>query len=997
MGGGGAGRPRGARRARAARPQDLYHLLLLAKDEEGYRNLVRLVSAAYVEGFYYKPRVDKELLYRYREGLVATTACMGGEVPSLVLAGRLDEARRALAEYVEIFGRDDFYVELQDQGLAEQRRLNPVLAELAREFGVRMIAANDAHYLRREDAEAHDVLLCIQTAKSVDEPDRLRFPSDEFFVKSGDEMAEALADYPEALDATLELADRLNVEIPLGRRHLPAFPVPAGYPDEAAYLRARCAERLPLRYPEPSEAVRERLAYELAVIERMGYASYFLIVSDFVDFARSRGIAVGPGRGSAASSIVAYVLGITDVDPLAYGLLFERFLNPDRVTLPDIDIDFEDERRDEVIRYVADKYGEDRVAQIITFGTMAARAAIRDVGRALGLPYARVDELAKLVPQGLEMTIERALRESPELARLYREDPEARRLLDLALRIEGLPRHASVHAAGIVIGPEPLTELVPLARVSDGAVVTQYAMGALEELGLLKMDFLGLRTLTVIERTRELAARLGESCDPDRIPLDDRATFELLSRGETDGVFQMESAGMREMLKELAPSSLEDVIAAVALFRPGPMENIPAFIAAKRSGEVRYPHPDLEPILKSTYGILVYQEQILQLAATMAGFTLSRADELRRGVAKKKREIIDALREEFVAGCLRRGHSRKLAEDLYDLVEKFANYGFNRAHATPYGLLAYKTAYLKAHHPAAFMAATLTSVAQSSEKVAAYIAECRRMGLRLLPPDVNESEVDFAPRDPRSIRFGLAAVRNLGRQAAEAVVAARRSGGRFRSLFDFARRVDARVCNRRALESLVKAGAFDSVEPNRARLLRGLEAALSEAHAAQRAASEGQVSLFGLLSPDRTAPEPELPPVPEPKPSERLAWEKEALGFYVSDHPLARHAKELARRARPIRDLASLADGAPVAVGGQVAGVRRITTRRGEPMAFLTIEDLAGTVDCVLFPRVYEACEALIGGGRPLVVEGRVSWRDERVSVVAERVTPLGEEGDDDG
>ncbi|MBE3589897.1 MAG: DNA polymerase III subunit alpha [Firmicutes bacterium] len=1002
----------GDHRDRDRGPGSLYHILLIAENEEGYRNLMRLSSASFVDGFYYKPRIDKALLARHSEGLIATTACLGGEVPSLLLANRVDEARRALEEYVAIFGRDRLYVELQNQGLQEQRRVNPLLRELAQEYGLKVVACNDAHYLRREDALAHDVLLCIQTGKSLDDPDRLRFPNQEFYVKSGDEMAEAFADCPEALDATLEIAERCRVELRFGRLHLPAFDRPPGFESDAAYLRALCEERLPRRYPdldadpERREAVRRRLEYELDVIEHMGYPSYFLIVADFVDYARSQGIAVGPGRGSAAGSIVAYVLGITDMDPLEYSLLFERFLNPDRVTMPDIDIDFDYERRDEVIRYVQRKYGEDRVAQIITFGTMAARAAIRDVGRVLGWPYARVDAVAKLVPQALDMTLERALAESPELARLYQEDPEVRQLLELAARIEGMPRHASVHAAGVVIGSQPLAELVPLARVSDGTVVTQYTMGPLEDLGLLKMDFLGLRTLTVIERTVELARRQGHDLDIDRIPLDDAATFALLGRGETEGVFQMESPGMREMLKEMQPSSLEDLIAAVALFRPGPMEHIPEFIRNKRAGRVDAPHPKLEPILKSTYGILVYQEQIIQIAATMAGFTLAKADVLRRGVSKKKKEIIDELRAEFVEGCVRQGHSRELGERLYDLIERFANYGFNRAHAAPYALLAYRTAYLKAHHPAAFMAATLTSVAGNSDKVGQYIAECRRLGLEVLPPDVNESEADFTVT-PRGIRFGLAAVKNVGRAAVDAIVAARAEGP-FRSLFDFALRVDSRHCNRRVLESLVKAGAFDSIEPNRARLLAGLDAALALAQEQQRWATEGQLSLFaGLAAAGEAAggaargvvgaapAEPPLPEAPDPGLRQRLMWEKEALGFYVSGHPLASLAGRLREEATPVPELRELPDGASVTVGGAVTAVRRTRTRQGEWMAFFTVEDLAGAVECVAFPRVYSGAARLLEPDRLVRVRGRVSWRDEELSLVADAILPLAAEGEE--
>ncbi|MBX6377172.1 MAG: DNA polymerase III subunit alpha, partial [Clostridia bacterium] len=901
-----------------------YHLVLLAEDEVGYRNLVRLVSLASLEGFYYKPRVDKELLAAHARGLVCLTGCLGGEVPRLLQEGREEEARRAAGQYLEIFGRDHFFVEVQDHGLEVERRLNPRLVALARELGVGVVATNDAHYLRRDDAAAHDVLLSIQTGKALDDPQRLRFPNDEFYLKSPEEMAERFRDLPEALVNSVAIAERCRFDFRFGEIKLPRYELPEGY-DAAGYLRKLCEERFPQRYPDGPGEARERLDYELRVIEQMGYAGYFLIVWDFIHYARSRGIAVGPGRGSAAGSLVAYVLGITDIDPLRHHLLFERFLNPERVSMPDMDIDFDDQRRGEVIEYVVRKYGSDRVAQIITFGRMLARAVVRDVGRALGLGYAEVDRIAKMVPAQLGMTLERALEANPELRDAQDADPTVRRLLDLARRLEGLPRHASVHAAGVVIARDPLMEDVPLQQMADGVVVTQFPMNVLEELGLLKFDFLGLRTLSVLEETRRLVRETtGEDLDLTRLPLDDPDTYEALGRGETAGVFQLESGGMRDMLRDLRPTCIEDIIAAVALYRPGPMENIPDFVRAKHSGQVRVPHPLLEPILRDTYGILVYQEQIMQLAARMAGFSLGQADILRRAVGKKKKEVLDAQRQAFVQGCLANGHSRALAEELYDLIVKFANYGFNRSHAAAYGLLSYQTAYLKTHYPVAFMAALLTSVMDASDKVAEYVQECRRLNIAVLPPDVNASEARFAV-EGGAIRFGLAAVKNVGVAAVEAIVAERRRGGPFRSLQDFCERLDSPHLNRRALESLVKAGAFDRLGERREVLLEALDLVLRVAQEVRARRASGQVSLFDLAGDGAAAvaaypPLPDVEPVPETR---RLAWEKEVLGLYLSGHPLAERAHLLEGQVDlPVSGLAERPEGSEVRVGGLLTGVR---------------------------------------------------------------------------
>ncbi|MCL6522390.1 MAG: DNA polymerase III subunit alpha [Firmicutes bacterium] len=996
-------------RAPGADGEPYHHLTLLAENEQGWRNLMRLVSLASLEGYYRRPRVDRELLERYHDGLIALSGCLSGEVASRLLRGDREGAREAARFYRDLFGRESFFVELQDHGLAAQRRLLPELAELARELGVGVVATQDAHYPRRGDAAAHEVLLCIQTATTLEDPGRMRFGSDEFYIKSPEEMAARFAWIPEALENTLSIAERCRVELPFGRTELPAYPVPGGL-EAPAYLRQLCEERLPARYPEaerraPGGEVRRRLEHELAVIERMGYASYFLIVWDFIDWARRRGIAVGPGRGSAAGSLVAYVLGITDVDPLRHRLVFERFLNPERVSMPDIDIDIEDRRRGEVIDYVVHKYGPERVGQIITFGRMLARSVVRDVGRALGLPYGEVDRVARMVPERLGITLEEALEGSPELAEAYAGSERVRTLLDVARRLEGLARHASVHAAGVVISPVPLVERVPLQAMQhngETTVVTQFPMGTLEELGLLKFDFLGLRTLTVLEEARRLAGeRRGAPLDFQSLPEDDPETLAMLGRGETTGIFQLESPGMREMLRELKPSRLEDVIAAVALYRPGPMENIPEFVRAKHEGRIRYPHPLLEPILRDTYGILVYQEQVMEVASVMAGFTLGQADLLRRAVGKKKREELDAQRQAFVEGCLRNGHSLELAEELYDLILRFANYGFNRAHAAAYGILAYRTAWLKCHEPVAFLAALLASVQEQSEKVAEYIREARRLGIEVRPPHVNRSGVDTGPEeDGRAIRLGLAAVKNVGRAAAEAVVEARRREGPFAGLADLVARTGTAVLNRRALESLVKAGALDGLGPNRATLAASLEAALEAAQSEEARREGGQLSLFGegggapLAAPPPgagTAAEPEWPPL------RRLAAEKEALGFYLSEHPLERMEARL--RALGVTPVERLAGGRPeetVRVAGSLAGLRRRKTRNGETMGFLVLDDGTGEAEVLLFPRLLAQVAPLLSGEAPLVlVEGRYSPRDdrpERPLLVAGRVERLDEE-----
>ena len=953
-----------------------YHMLLLAMNDVGWHNLVRLMSIASLEGFYRRPRIDKEVLRQLNEGLIGSTGCLQGEVPSLLRLGRVDEARRAIADYIDIFGRERYIVEVWDHDMPEQRPVVRQLLALAKEFGLRVVATQDAHYLRREDAEAHDVLLAIQTGKTLDDPGRLRYPNDEFYVKSPAEMAALFHELPEALSNTLWVRDACDVKLGEGKILLPRYEVPGGE-DPDHYLRRLCQERLPRRYPNPSAEVRERMAYELDVIARMGYQSYFLIVADFVDFARGAGIAVGPGRGSAAGSLVAYVLGITDLDPLRYHLLFERFLNPERVTMPDMDIDFDYRRRHEVIEYVQRRYGQDHVAQIITFGTMAARAAIRDVGRVLQWPYADVDRLAKLVPAEIGITLNRAL-EGSELGAVYRSDELARGLLDFARQLEGLPRHASVHAAGVVIAPQPVSELVPLQKMPDGSVVTQFPMTTLEHLGLLKMDFLGLRTLTVVEQARRLAAGQGEAPPPlAELPDDDPTTFRMLQAADTWGVFQLESSGMQDMLRDLRPSHVEDIIAAVSLYRPGPMENIPLFIQSKHAGTPNYLHPDLEPILRDTYGVIVYQEQVMQVAAVMAGYTLGEADLMRRAMGKKKREILEAEQDRFVAGCLRKGYTRELGQELFDLILRFANYGFNKAHGAAYGVLAYETAYLKAHHPVAYAAALLSSVADNSDKVAEYLEDVRRRGIAVLTPDVRRAEADFSV-EGQAIRFGLSAIKGLGTTTAQEIVEAR-GGGPYRDFFDFTSRLAGKL-NRRTLEALVQAGACDGFSESRAALF----AAIDDSLRMDRRGPQDQLDLFGAAE----APRPILPDLPDWPPAERLRRERESLGCYVTGHPLEQH-RALARERGAIELREAVAQGGEATVAAVVESVRVVTTRRGDRMGFARIMDGTGGCEAVVFPKLLPTVERAAESLEPMLLRGRIEADEAGARLVAQEIEPL--------
>ena len=965
--------PRG-HRDRSAR--DEYHLTVLAADAEGYRNLIKLVSAGYVDGYYYKPRIDLELLAAHHRGLIVLSGCLGGGVQQLLVKDDLAGARALIASYRQIFG-ERFFLELHRHHNPLEDKVRGALTALSRELGIRSVATNDSHYLRKDDAAAHDVLLCIGTGRMVADADRMRFEGDDFYVKSAEDMRELFADHAEACDATLDIADMVDIDLDSATFALPAFPVPADAGDDQAYLRRLCLDGLSERYGSPQPHHLERLEYELGIINRMGYASYFLIVWDFIRYAREHGIPVGPGRGSAAGSLVAYSLRIADVDPLRYNLFFERFLNPDRITMPDIDTDFCFERRDEVIAYVTEKYGTDRVAQIVTFGTMAARAAVRDVGRVTGVPLADVDRIAKLIPNipANPVTIQQAIDTVPELTAAYQSSPQARKLLDTAMRVEGLARHASTHAAGVVIAPGPITDYAPLVKLGDDDINTQYSMEWVERVGLLKMDFLGLRNLTVMEAA---AQQIRRSIDPsfsiDAIALDDARTYELLSSGQTTGVFQLESAGMRRYIAELKPTRIEDVIAMVALYRPGPMDWIPDFIAGKHARRrITYLHPKLEPILEETYGVAVYQEQVMQICRELAGYSVGQADAMRKVIGKKIKEKIPVEREKFVKGCVVNGIDKNLAERIWLFIEPFAGYGFNKAHSVCYGLLAYRTAWLKANHPVAFMAALLTSVKNNTDKLVEYLAECATLRVRILPPDVNESTTDFTVAND-AIRFGLGALKNVGDGAIVELIA-KRADHPYVSLADIGARADGRQVNRRVLESMIKGGALDTLPGNRAQKLAGLEAALDYGQQLARDRDLGQTSLFGGHGGD-VLPPPELPRAADFAPAAKLSYEREAIGVYLSGHPLADRAADLARRTTSsVAALRELAEDEFATIGGVVSSIRRVLTKAGGQMLIARIEDLTSSVEVVVFPKWYSELSPAFVDDAILVVRGRVKER----------------------
>lgn len=996
----------GSRRERGSRKdQPIYHLILLVKNETGYKNLMKLISIGHLEGHHYKPRIDMETLAAHSEGMICLSACLGGEVPQHLLHGRDAEAQKAALRYKEIFG-EDFYLELQDHGISEQKRVNPKLIALAKACDIPLVATNDVHYLTKEDAEVQDVLICIGTGKTVDDEERLKIGSNQLFLKSGDQMAALFPHVPEAISNTLVIADKCNLELTFGQHILPAYsPIPEGM-DSAAYLRELCSKGLEERYkdtslwasPEQRETAEKRLAYELGVIENMGFSDYFLIVWDFIAYCHRKGIATGPGRGSSAGSLTAYTLRITDVDPLKYNLLFERFLNPERITMPDIDIDFSDERRDEVIAYVVEKYGREHVAQIITFGTMAARAAVRDVGRVLNLPYNEVDKAAKLIPGQLGISLARALESTPDLKAMYDSNPKIKGLLDMAMKVEGMPRHASTHAAGVVISKGPLTDAVPLQEGNESTALTQYSMEHLESVGLLKMDFLGLRTLSIIERCMNSIKEMsGSAPDFDVIPDHDPATYEMLGAGETTGVFQLESAGVRRVLKDLKPTGFEDIVSVLALYRPGPMEFIPKYIAGKHGQiEVEYPHPDLKPILADTYGIIVYQEQIMQIASLMAGFSLGEADLLRRAVSKKKRETLDKERSHFVQGSLQQGYNETDANAVYDMIVRFADYGFPRAHAAAYGVLAFQTAYLKAHYPVQFMASMLTAVMGTHRKVAEYVLDCRRTGIGVLPPDVNESGVLFTPvpgEEPGAghIRFGLAAIKNVGTLAVENIMAVRKERP-FDSLLDFCRRVDLRICNKRVVESLLQAGAFDCLPGHRAQLLAMLDETVDAALKWRKERDELQIQLFDDLV-ETPNWEIRYPDIPKFTVGQQLELERELLGLYLSGHLLDDSAELLEETGiQRLMDLGEAADESQTVTAGMVVSVKEITTKQGKSMAFVEWEDQIERCEVVLFPEVWKRSRSMIAKGALLALRAKVQHEDEGFKLLAEEVALLSAE-----
>ena len=1000
------------------------HLVLLAKDMTGYKNLIKIVSKSYVDGFYYKPRTDMDELKKHSQGLIALSACLAGDVPRAIMNGNYDKARKLAMEYRDIFGNGNYYLEIQDHGLPEQKQVNTEVVRLSRELNIPLVATNDVHYVDKDDAKIQDILMCLQMQKTIDDENRMKFPSDEFYLKSREEMEQLFPELEEALDNTNEIAERCNVEFEFNKYHLPRYDVPEGYTTNG-YFRELCQKGLVERYGEDCpEEYKERLEYELNTIENMGYVEYFLIVWDFINFAKQNNIMVGPGRGSAAGSIVAYTLKITDIDPMKYSLLFERFLNPERVSMPDIDIDFCYERREEVIDYVKRKYGEDHVAQIITFGTMGAKIAIRDVARVLNVSYNKADQIAKEIPFELGMTIDKAMDSNPTLVELYESDAEAREVIDISKRLEGTLRHASTHAAGVVIARNPVDEYVPLYKHQD-SITTQFTMTTLEELGLLKMDFLGLRTLTVIrdaldliELNRDIKG-YTEHIDFSKMEYDDDEVFETLSQGNTLGVFQLESSGMRNFMKQLKPNSFEDIVAGISLFRPGPMDSIPTYIENKNNPEkVTYINDKLRPILEVTYGCLVYQEQVMQVVRDLAGYSYGRSDLVRRAMSKKKMDVMEEERQYFIhgkfddegnieiPGCIRNGISEEDANKIFDDMIDFARYAFNKSHAAAYGVLAYETAYLKVHYPVEFMAALMTSIMGNSDKVVEYIRECNAIGIPVNPPDINKSFSKFSVEGD-SIRFGLAAVKNVGVNIIENIVKEREANGEFKDFVDFAKRLDTKDTNKRVVESLIKCGAFDQISENRATLMAGYESVLESISMDRKKNVQGQISLFDAFSaqveevPDMQL-STNLPVVREFSEKERLNMEKEVLGMYLSGHPLSEYKSELDRKTsinmKKINELKEnektfmkLHDR-EVIMGGMVIAKRIMTTKRNEIMAFITLEDLYGAIEVVVFPQTLKKFNILLNDDSIILIKGAISIDDDEAKLIARDIKDINEE-----
>ena len=981
-----------------------YHLVLLAENNQGYSNLMKIVSKGFVEGFYYKPRVDLSLLEKYHEGIIALSACLAGEVARFLTRGMYEDAKKAALRYQDIFGKGNFFLELQDHGIPEQQNVNQQLLKMHRETGIELVATNDVHYTLAEDAQPHDVLLCLQTGKKLADEDRMRYEGGQYYVKSPEEMERLFPYAPEALENTHKIAQRCHVEIEFGVTKLPKFDVPEGY-TSWEYLNELCFRGLEERYQPVTEELKERLNYELSTIRNMGYVDYFLIVWDFIKYARDHDIMVGPGRGSAAGSLVAYTLGITQLDPIRYDLLFERFLNPERVSMPDIDVDFCFERRQEVIDYVRRKYGDDCVVQIVTFGTLAARGVIRDVGRVMDLPYAQVDTIAKMIPQELNITIDKALQMNPELKKVYEDQKEIHDLIDTAKRLEGLPRHTSMHAAGVVISQKDVSEYVPLSRASDGSIVTQFTMTTLEELGLLKMDFLGLRTLTVIQNAVHLIEQdAGVKLDMQHIDYNDKKVLDSLGTGRSDGVFQLESAGMKNFMKELKPQSLEDVIAGISLYRPGPMDFIPQYIRGKnRPDTIKYDCPQLESILKPTYGCIVYQEQVMQIVRNLAGYTLGRSDLVRRAMSKKKAAVMEKERQNFVygneeegvPGCIANGISEQTANKIYDDMIDFAKYAFNKSHAAAYAVVSYQTAFLKYYYPVEFMAALMTSVIEMPTKVAEYIQVCRQMNIKILPPDVNRGAYGFSV-DNGAIRYGLSAIKSVGRPVINALVEEREANGEYRSLKDFIERLTGTV-NKRAIENFIKAGALDCLEGNRRQKMLVYSQIVDSIAQEKKNSFAGQMSLFDLVSDEEKKEyEIRMPDVEEYDKEMILAFEKDVLGIYLSGHPLERYrnimekmisAKTTDFQPDEESGIPKVYDGQKVIIGGMITEKTIKYTRNNKVMAFLTVEDLLGTVEIVVFPRDYEKWQAMLNEDARVFVQGRVNAEDDKPSkLILEKV-----------
>lgn len=985
------------------------HLILLCENMTGYRNLIHMVSLGFAQGFYMKPRIDMELLRQHSEGLICLSACLAGVIPRALAEGDMDGAYELCEQFLEIFDRDHFYLEVQDHGIEIQKKVNEGLFQLAEELNIGLVATNDAHYLTRKDARIQDVLMSIQMGKTVDDPTRVKFETEEFYIKDADEMAALFPNHPEALANTVKIAERCQVEFEFGKYHLPEFDVPEGY-TALQYLQKLCDEGFAVRYPKDDGTVRARLQYEIDMITQMGFVDYFLIVSDFIGYAKRQGIPVGPGRGSAAGSIVSYCLGITDLDPIHYSLYFERFLNPERVSMPDIDVDFCYVRRPEVIEYVTNKYGKDRVAQIVTFGTMAARGAIRDVGRALNIPYNEVDVVAKQVPNELHITIDKALAVNPELKKMYDEKPQVRELIDTARALEGMPRHASTHAAGVVITKNPVDTYVPLAR-NDEQMVTQFTMTTLEELGLLKMDFLGLRNLTVIADAEKMIRRHVPDFNIEKVDMRDKATYEMLGRGSTMGVFQLESAGITNVVTGLQPESIEDITAVVALYRPGPMQSIPRYIECRHHPDkVTYKHPLLEPILGVTYGCMIYQEQVMQVFQSLAGYSLGKADMVRRAMSKKKMKELEKERVNFIHGneelgidgAVKRGVPEAVAASLFDEIMDFANYAFNKAHAVCYAVVSFRTAYLKCHYPREYMAALLTSVLDSSDKISEYIQAAREMGISVLPPDVNESYDGFSVSG-RDIRFGLAAVKGVGRSFMKQLVAERETGGLFSSFQEFCERMYDRELNRRALESLIKAGAFDSMGYRRSQLIQIVGAVVDAIAQSRKKNIEGQMDLFGMGNDEVQDTQIALPDIQEVPKRELLAMEKETTGLYLSGHPMDEY-RDLARQAQAasvrqiIDDLSGESaqpqykDGMTVHLACVITAVRLKSTKNGSMMAYVTVEDESAAIELVVFPRSLQQCGAYLTEDSAVLLTGKIDAReDEAPKILLNEAQPLTE------